>query len=323
MGRRHLTAIALLAAGVSLNASAASAATEVGNVCPANLVSANATMIQLGNVSSSLPIAVPTAGVATKWKVESLQTNKPQVLKVLRPTGNKHEFRAVAESTEQTVLSGQNVFDTRVPVEPGDQFGLYGANPSGALYCNAAVGAKPMDVAGSIPINFRSTDAPTVFGEFNSIRVAVAAIVEPDADGDGFGDETQDKCPQSAAFQVECAKIGLDLFAVAGRSSATLLVITDHEAPVTVTATAKAGKSSKRRALKGRGLTLKGGTQTVTPGKIAKFKLPFSSKLKSALRALPHGKSLKLTITATATNVAGQSSGYTTFLKLRRNAAGS
>src|SRR6476659_9566202 len=119
---RKLGGVAVAAGLASLSLTAApgvSAATEVGNVC------------------RSLPIAVPTAGVATKWKVESLQANKPQVLKVVRPTGNKHEFRAVGESTEQTVLSGQNVFDTRIPVQAGDQFGLYGANPSGALYCNA------------------------------------------------------------------------------------------------------------------------------------------------------------------------------------------
>jgi hypothetical protein len=313
--RAGLGATVGMAVALLLGVGSASASTEVGNVCPANLVSANATMIQLGNVSSSLPIAVPTAGVATKWRVESLLANKPQVLKVLRPTGNKHEFRAVAESAEQTVLSGQNVFDTRIPVQPGDQFGLYGANPSGALYCNAAVGAKPMDVAGSIPINFRSTDAPAVFGEFNSIRVAVSAVVEPDADGDGFGDETQDKCPQSAAFQVECPLISLDQFPVVGKSSITLLVIADHEAPVTVTASAKTGKGSKRRTLKG--VTLKGGTQTVKPNQLAKFKLKFTSALKAQLRGLPHGKSLKLAVTSSAANLVGQVSKKATTVKLK------
>jgi hypothetical protein len=302
----------------SIGATGASAATEVGNVCPANFASANATIVQLANVSSSLPIAVPSAGVATKWKVESQLTNKPQVLKVFRPTGVKHEFRIAGESTEQTVVAGQNAFDTRIPVQPGDQFGLYGANPSGALNCNAAVGAKPADVAGSTPMNFRSTDAPVLFGELNSIRVAVSAIVEPDADGDGFGDETQDKCPQSAAFQAECAQISLDQFAVVGRAAITVLVIADHEAPVTVTGTNRdqSGRAVKRRP-KGGFIDLKGGTQTVVAGKIARFKLPFSSKLKSALRDLPRAKSLKLAVTASARNLVGQVSKKTTTVRLR------
>jgi hypothetical protein len=314
--RGGLLATVGMAVALQLGVGSASAATEVGNVCPANLVSANYTLVQLSNVSSSLPLAVPSAGVATKWKVESLLTNKPQVLKVVRPTGKTHEFRAVGESTEQTVLSGQNAFDTRIPVQAGDQFGLYGANPSGALYCTGA-SAKPMDATGGIPINFRTTDAPAVFGEANSTRVAVSAIVEPDIDGDGFGDQTQDRCPQSAAFQADCPLISLDQFAVVGKTSITLLVIEVHEAPVTVTATTKSGKSSKRRVLKGGSLTLKGGTQTIKPNQLAKFKLKFSSALKAQLRGLPHGRSLKLAVTASARNLVGQVSKKTTTVRLR------
>jgi hypothetical protein len=313
-GGGFAVALAALALGT---APGASAATEVGNdLCPANESFTGFMAIQLSDSSGSLPLAVPAAGVATKWKVESLLANKPQVLKVVRPTGKKNEFRVVGESTSQTVLVGQNAFETRIPVQPGDQFGLYGASPSGALYCTGAV-AKPTDVMGHFGGNLQSTEAPMVFGEFKSARVAVSAIVEPDADGDGYGDETQDKCPQSAAFQADCALISLDQFAVVGRSSITVLVIADHEAPVTVTATSKAGKSSRRHGLKSGGVTLKGTTQTVSPNKLFKFKLKFNSKLKSQLAALPHGKSLKLTVTASAKNLVGQVSTRTTTVKLR------
>ena len=36
-------------------------------------------------------------------------------------------------------------------------------------------------------------------------RANIAATLEPDADGDGFGDETQDACPTSAATNNDCA----------------------------------------------------------------------------------------------------------------------
>ena len=39
--------------------------------------------------------------------------------------------------------------------------------------------------------------------EYNLL--AIAADIEPDADGDGFGDETQDACPTDAASQSPCA----------------------------------------------------------------------------------------------------------------------
>src|SRR5262249_55804628 len=35
-------------------------------------------------------------------------------------------------------------------------------------------------------------------------RINMAAVVEPDADGDGFGDETQDGCPTNASIQTAC-----------------------------------------------------------------------------------------------------------------------
>jgi hypothetical protein len=294
-------------------ASDASAATEVGNVCTATSGVSNITFLQLANVSSALPLEVPTAGVVTKWKVKSELEGVMTQFKVFRPTGNKNEFRTVAESPEQTIEKGSNAFDTRIPVQAGDRFGLFGKSPGGvALYCKG----KPGDVMGIFSGETLTTDAPVIFNEASEPRVAVSAIVEPDVDGDGFGDETQDKCPQSAAFQTECPQIGLDEFAVAGKGAVTALVIADHEAPVTVTATSKTGKSSKRRALKG-SLTLQGGTQTVAPGRIFKFKLKFTPQLKSRLAALPRGKSLTLTVTASATNLVGQVSAKTTTVKLK------
>jgi hypothetical protein len=38
----------------------------------------------------------------------------------------------------------------------------------------------------------------------NQFRVDVGAVLEPDADGDGFGDETQDACPSDASTQGPC-----------------------------------------------------------------------------------------------------------------------
>jgi hypothetical protein len=165
------------------------------------------------------------------------------------------------------------------------------------------------------------TDAPEEFFLQENFRVAVSAVVEPDLDGDGFGDETQDKCPQSAAFQAACPQIGLDLFAVAERGSATLIVTADHEAPVTVTATAPTGKAAKKkRASSSAKVTIQGGTQTVVPGRLFQFKLKFPSKLKSELKALPAKKSVKLAISATAKNLVGQTTTTTTTVKLKGQA---
>ena len=198
----------------------------------------------------------------------------------------KDEYRLVAESEEQAITPGENVFDARFPVPAGARFGLYapGPAPNGPLYCEAV---NTGDLMGSHSGDLLVTDEPVVFQQVvGNFRVPVSAVVEPDVDGDGYGDETQDRCPQSAASRAECPQIALDLFPVVGRSSVTLIVIADHPAPVTVTATAPtSGKAAeKNRASSSARLTIRGGTQIVVPDRLFRFKLRFPAKLKSVLR---------------------------------------
>jgi hypothetical protein len=145
--------------------------------------------------------------------------------------------------------------------------------------------------------------------------VPLAAVIEPDADGDGYGDETQDKCPQSAAFQTECPVVVLDSLPIAGKNAVTVLVGISNEAPVTVSGSVKLPKTAKASA--SAAAKLKKVTQTVSPGKLGRFVLKFPGKLKAALKELPKGKKLKLKITASAANVAGQVSTDTTKLNLK------
>jgi hypothetical protein len=164
-----------------------------------------------------------------------------------------------------------------------------------------------------------------MFGGSSGTRVAVSAVVAPDADNDGFVDGTEDKCPQLAAFQAPCPQIGLEVFPVAEKSSVTLIVIADHEAPVTVSASAVLPKAPKKKKQKKRAsssaaVAIQGGTQTVVPNRLFQYKLPFPSKLKSELKALPAKKSVSLTITATATNTVGQQTTKTTTVKIKGQA---
>ncbi len=299
--------------GLAIGLPSASAASQFGNVCTAKGGAPPATWTQLSNESSGLPITAPINGVLTSWKVDSgLPASLQEQLKILRPSGKPNEFRVIGEQPAQSIPEGEDVFEARIPVQAGDRLALY--SKEAVPLCTPA---KTGDIAGFFPGDLLSTDAANPFGENAQLRVPVSAIVEPDVDGDGFGDETQDKCPQSAAFQTECPPIGLEDLAVPGKGSLTLLVIADHEAPVTVTAATVVGKRSKRRPLRGAALTLKGGTQTVKPNQFAKFKLKFPAALRAQLRGLPHGKSLKLTVTASATNLVGQVFKKTTTVSLK------
>ena len=76
-------------------------------------------------------------------------------------------------------------------------------------------------------------------------RVPLAAVLEPDADNDGFGDETQDACPQSTAFQTLCPLITLDGSTKVGRKAVTVVIAASSEGSVSVKGVAQLGKGKK------------------------------------------------------------------------------
>ncbi|HEX6228620.1 MAG TPA: hypothetical protein VFZ41_04055, partial [Solirubrobacterales bacterium] len=268
MRTRSRVIVAVLAAMSLAGASSAQAATEVGNDCEVTSGVPNYTFVQLARASSSpLPLDVPSAGVVTKWTVRSkVPVVAPLSFQVLRPTGNPGEFTTVAESSEATVTLGVNTFETRIPVQAGDRFGTYGGPTTPNLYCGSE---NPGDEIGVIT-GRAAVGSTNVFLPQKPYLVPVSGTVEPDADGDGYGDETQDKCPQSAAVQGECPVISLSSFGLARKGSALVLIAASSEAPVTVSGKVsyrkKAARKKGKRARTSAQLKLGGGTKTVAPG---------------------------------------------------------
>jgi hypothetical protein len=292
------------------------AATEIGSNCSATGGAGKYTLIQLDkSAGNPLSLSAPSAGVITQWKVNVGVPALPtlgQRLEVFRATGNPNEFQAVAVSDVGTVVTGQNVFPTRIPVQAGDRIGGTAQGEVQAVFfCKGDSAAKMGAHPGEVPVG--STQTFEIVPEH--LELALAAVIEPDADNDGFGDETQDKCPQSAALQTECPVIVLDSFALAKKSSILVLVAASETGKVSVSGTAKLPKSSK--ASSSAKAKLKKVTKKVTAGKITSFTLKFPGNLKSALRSLPRGKSLTVKLEATAKNVAGQVSKDKSKLKLK------
>ena len=57
----------------------------------------------------------------------------------------------------------------------------------------------------------------------SGVRSPVSSTVELDADGDGYGDVSQDRCPESAFFQVTCPIVALSIGAATVKPSAILI----------------------------------------------------------------------------------------------------
>jgi hypothetical protein len=299
MRAKLIGAVATAVIAVSLSsAGSASAATEFGDACFANdLAEQSVTLYEVFAPENPLPVTAPAAGVITKWRVNVIPApvSIPQTLKVLHPVG-PGSVQIVGEAT-QNVNGGGSTAETRIPVQAGDRLALFGP-AEGLLNCElpaeSAVIGGFLGPGGSVGATVSTIEEPA------PIRVPVTGFLEPDADKDGFGDETQDKCPQSAAFQVVCppvVTVQADTGKV-GRGAVTVLVTTNTTAPVQVSGTVKLGKGKKA--------TLKAPGQTVAGGQLAKFTLKFGGKLKTKLKELKPSKKLTLKITASATNPIGQ-----------------
>jgi hypothetical protein len=171
----------------------ASAATTVGQLfAPTTNCGTDETRFQVG-VADGTSYSVPSDGVITSWSFQDGPGGgvDPAVglkFKVARPT-TPPSATIVGESDGGTQTAGAvNTRSARIPVKAGDVIGIYyqsggcerGSGPAGDQYA---------DIDGDQAVG--STSSYTIL---SGGRIPVQAKVEPDADGDGFGDETQDQC---------------------------------------------------------------------------------------------------------------------------------
>jgi hypothetical protein len=263
--------------------------------------------------------------VITAWKVNSAFPSPVfERMAAFRPTA-AGSFQVVGESNEETVNQGANTFVTRIPVQAGDRFGPVGIEVDSPVYCfTGSEGDKAWFYSGSVGLGSSHTFAPQT-----QLRVALVAVIEPDKDGDGYGDETQDKCPQGGAYQGPCPTITLDAFPIALKRSVLVLVSASETSTVQVFGQvswkprhkggALASKTRKPGDHKSAGVIagLTGKTQTVSPGQVARFNVKLPNSVKRQLRQTPPGKSLKGTITARTTDLAGRVTDRTVNIRLR------
>ncbi len=316
MGIRRKAATLGLAAAMSLlGAATASAATEVGDECEGNEASGLYSLVPEQHASGgALPLSAPSDGIVTGWTIHSASaTAVTERAAIFRPTDVTGRFQAIAETDPVTVNSGLNSFPARLPVRTGDRFGLVGIGTDSPLFClTSDLEDHTWSYPGSVETGSTQQFAAGVF-----VRVPLIASIEPDADNDGYGDESQDGCPQSAAYQTACPTVELSVRTVRKRKSLRLLVTASMAAEVTVYGQAMWGFKPKNRKLGKRNLIvpLYGGTKTVAPGQPTRFPIRYSKEVKRRLRRLTAKESIRTRITVTAPNLVGAPT--TTILKPR------
>ncbi len=201
--------MALLVTGAALAfapSSAVGAATMGENFAPDQPCFAFNSFVQSGSPGNQY--AAPTDGVITSWSHQAGPIGPSLKFKVLRPKGS-NTFALVGESgLTPTVANQLNTFDIRIPVISGDLIGMF-INPGPIPNCALLTPGDP-----SFEISFFVGDATvtdTVFTPQLEGKISLSAQLEPDADDDGFGDETQDLCPSDQSHPgslPEPARIG-------------------------------------------------------------------------------------------------------------------
>jgi hypothetical protein len=216
----------------------------------------------------------PIDGVITSWKHGAGGDPGSVRLLVVRPsTQTPGGYDVVGKSANQTITTGVfNTFAARVPILAGQQLGL-DVNPDGATMPCVTVGS--VGDAAVIQAAFDSDTATVLVPTTGAaaVRMDLSAVVEPDVDHDGYGDVSQELCPQSASTQAACP------------------------APDTTVSKAPRKKSTKRKAAIAFTATTAGSTFTcAVDGKAA---VPCVSPFKKRYRPGKH------TVVITATSPVG------------------
>ena len=129
----------------------------------------------------------------TRWST-SLASGDPLLTSLRTYSGSEPVFTPTAQSSPEAVVpGGPTQFDTRIPVDGGELLGLVRSGPMASAegcYYNTAPSAGD---------RWHSQSPAASLGQSTSYianpgaRLNVSAVVEPDCDSDGFGDETQDQ----------------------------------------------------------------------------------------------------------------------------------
>jgi uncharacterized repeat protein (TIGR01451 family) len=212
---RALVALALAAAITLGLTGTASASVTLGQTAGStDNCGNNQNFLQAGTgaAAPSYKYAGPGPGVVVSWSYLA-HANTPNVkLKVYTPTGSPTVWHLRAHSAQRLGGSGEgglhanqlNTFTESpgIPIAKDDVLGMTARGPAGSMGCIAT--GDNADVVRVCCAMNNPTDTPegqdsTFLGSLPNTRADISAVVEPDADGDHFGDESQDGCPSDPA----------------------------------------------------------------------------------------------------------------------------
>jgi hypothetical protein len=153
--------------------------------------------------AGGVPYTVPGAGVITSFSNAAAATGGNVRFVLLGPGAGATDRVILAYSAlVPEAANVVNTFPVRIPAPAGSSIGIF--FDTNGMACAGPPTGDPSDVLLGKIIDPTLSTAYTAPSAITGRRLDLTAVWEPDADHDGFGDVSQDLCPQSALTQAAC-----------------------------------------------------------------------------------------------------------------------
>jgi uncharacterized repeat protein (TIGR01451 family) len=224
--RRALPLFASVAALVAMPAAAAQASYTIGQTSGAtDNCGSDSVYVQASTASTGSSYAASSDGVIVSWSYLA-HTFTPDIkLKVYHSTSDPAKWFLRSESALRTggttaghVRANQlNTFaeSPGIPIKTGDALGLTVSGSSSSA-CITGQTASDVTRVKAPPDAVVGQDNSGFNGALSTQKIGVQAVVEPDADGDGFGDESQDSCTTDASVHTGPCPVDVSIVKTVG-----------------------------------------------------------------------------------------------------------
>lgn len=296
---KRTLAVALATALILLIQVTAASAVEIGSRCTAE-GGDEGVRVQTVEVPGGPTYTAPISGILTQWGT-ALPAGYDATLrlKIVQATGTPGQWSVVRQSDPVAAIAGANSYATRIAIAAGERIAVYSATYNG--YCTSGVAAAEGSGMQKFGPDTAVGGTFTVNSTTSASHLALFAVIEPDADGDGYGDQTQDACSLRADMQTPCPAVKITgVKRIVNRTSLKLAVMTDAAASLVATASVRLPARNGRRA---RTVKFKRLVTNVEAGRAKTLKLKFPKSLASHLKAVSKKSKVKVRVKLAATGL--------------------
>ena len=270
----------------------------------------------------------PISGVVVRWRLRKGSDPGGTVrLRILRETSaTQWKFLRSSGSSPIGSVAGTYSFEARVPISQGDHIGVDRPDGLDGVF-RAATGA-----VSHLFTPTPSDDATVTGSERDGRELLINADVEPDADGDAYGDRTQDLCPTDPFVQGFCPQQSAPVAAPTGPDSSAPRVrlaysrTQDIDRLAMIVRTSEAGlvgvrgsvPTTRRRLRRAAVLRLRGASRRMSRGGRARLRLRLARNSRVRVKRLLRRRGRAVArVTVTATDLAGNSRRVSRRIRLR------